>query len=346
MLQHTLDEIHSSDQASGESNGDEDCCVICLENVSEPCVAHPCAHHNFDFLCLVSWLQEQAACPLCKSQVQEVRYEFSQDRKRWKAYKVGSQKQPETTSSAAAGRSTRLYQGTRLAQHRQRREYRPRPQVTPDEAILRRRDIYSNQLYSLHVGSNRLSRYKDLTPDLFETDPELVSRARKWIRRELQVFQFLSSGTVAEPRQDAAGSRRRADNAEILLEYIIAILKTIDTQGSCGQAEDMLQEFLGRENTRLFLHELRAWLRSPYTSLEDWDRHVQYDQSKKRTPREASAGAGGGDDGSSNGESSQGRRSGSSHWRPRNSNRHHPYRGQRDRNYARLREASRRWAPD
>ena len=38
----------------------------------------------------------------------------------------------------------------------------------------------------------------------------------------------------------------------------------------------MLQEFLGRDNARLFLHELGAWLRSPYTKLEDWDRHVQY----------------------------------------------------------------------
>ena len=67
----------------------------------------------------------------------------------------------------------------------------------------------------------------------------------------------------------------------LLLEYIIAILKTVDIKGSGGQAEDMLQEFLGRDNTRLFLHELRAWLRSPYISLEAWDRNVQYNQPSK-----------------------------------------------------------------
>ena len=61
----------------------------------------------------------------------------------------------------------------------------------------------------------------------------------------------------------------------------MAILKTVDIQGSGGQAEDLIQEFLGRENTRLFLHELRAWLRSPYILLEDWDRHVQYNESGK-----------------------------------------------------------------
>ena len=60
----------------------------------------------------------------------------------------------------------------------------------------------------------------------------------------------------------------------------------MDIKGSGGQAEDMLQEFLGRDNTRLFLHELRAWLRSPYTSLEDWDRHVQYNEPSNKV-REA-----------------------------------------------------------
>ena len=146
--------------------------------------------------------------------------------------------------------------------------------MSADAALLRRRHVYRDQLYSLHVGSNRLSRFRDLTPQLFNRDEELVSRARKWIRRELQVFEFLSS-----ERNEVEGVTRRANNAEFLLEYIVAILKTVDIKGSGGQAEDMLQEFLGRDNTRLFLHELRAWLRSPYISLEDWDRHVQYTET-------------------------------------------------------------------
>lgn len=157
------------------------------------------------------------------------------------------------------------------------RAARPRPRVTPDAALLRRRQIYTRGLYSLHVGTNRLSRFRDLSPQLFSRDAELVSRARKWIRRELQVFDFLQvDGAVEE------GVTRRANNAEFLLEYIVAILKTVDIKGSGGQAEDMLQEFLGRENTQLFLHELKAWLRSPYSSLEDWDRHVQYAEAPSR----------------------------------------------------------------
>jgi hypothetical protein len=57
-------------------------------------------------------------------------------------------------------------------------------------------------------------------------------------------------------------------------------------QGSAGQAEEMIQELLGRDNTRLVLHELRAWLRSPCTSLSEWDRIVQYrDESIMRQLR-------------------------------------------------------------
>ena len=41
-----------------------DLCVICLDSVSEWAVASPC-HHHFDFLCLVTWLQQRATCPLC-----------------------------------------------------------------------------------------------------------------------------------------------------------------------------------------------------------------------------------------------------------------------------------------
>jgi len=275
VLLSTLDEISSRQDPNG-SDLKEDCCVICLDSVSEPCIAEPCAHRNFDFLCLTSWLEEKALCPLCKSQVKEVRYDLDDALRpaRWSTFRIPDSEQPESSAAATAQIPRPPLQ--RLPHPRRRRADRPRPQETPDEALSRRRQVYHKQLYSLHVGTNRYSRYQDLSPQLFESDAELASRARKWVRRELQVFEFLST---PETRDDPA-ARRRASNAEFLLEYVIAILKTVDIQGSCGQAEDMLQEFLGRENTRLFLHELRAWLRSPFASLEAWDRHVQYNESK------------------------------------------------------------------
>lgn len=73
------------------------------------------------------------------------------------------------------------------------------------------------------------------------------------------------------------------------MEYVIAILRTVDIKGSAGQAEELLQEFIGRVNARLFLHELNSWLRSPYNSLQDWDRHVQYhDTTSASTSRSVS----------------------------------------------------------
>lgn len=261
VLQTTLAEIHVT------KDSEESCCVICLESISEQAAAQPCGHDAFDFLCLISWLEEQPSCPLCKAIIKSVDYDFTPERA-FKSYKVLGPKPTRAPTNTSRSQRSNTY---RRRPYHPRREPLETERPTPDEAILRRRHVYSNQLFSLHVGSNRVSRFKDLTPQLFSNDAELVSRARKWIRRELQVFEFLDPGA-------STSSDRRANNAEFLLEYIVAILKTVDIQGSSGQAEEMLQEFLGRENTRLFLHEMRSWLRSPYMSLEDWDRNVQYNE--------------------------------------------------------------------
>lgn len=274
ILQTTLDEI-TTRQVNDDT--EESCCVICLERISEQAVAQPCKHDNFDFICLISWLQEQPCCPLCKAEVKKVQYNFAADRS-CKTFTVPLQK----VATAPTVSTQHIFDTRSRRPYRPRRPYSPQTLPTPDEALLRRRHIYHNQLFSLHVGSNRVSRFRDLTPALLSTDAELISRARKWVRRELQVFEFLTP-------DNTTGSDRRASNAEFLLEYIVAILKTVDIQGSSGQAEEMLREFLGRENTRLFLHELRAWLRSPYTSLSDWDRHVQYKESPTEKARSTSS---------------------------------------------------------
>jgi len=271
ILRTTLDEVSSREGVDGEQN----CCVICLEPVSERAVAQPCKHESFDFICLISWLQERACCPLCKADVKTVHYQFTQSQTH-KSYDVPSIAAATNVSSNTSNRPRRPdYSHQGIQPYHRRSQYNPHPRPTADEAIQRRRNVYSSQLFSLHVGSNQVSRYRDLVPQLFSRDAELVNRARKWIRRELQVFEFLTP-------DNTSGSDRRAKNAEFLLEYIVAILKTVDIQGSGGQAEDMLQDFLGRDNTKLFLHEMRAWLRSPYLNLEDWDRNVQYSEGSTR----------------------------------------------------------------
>jgi hypothetical protein len=122
------------------------------------------------------------------------------------------------------------------------------------------------------MGSNAFSGYRDLTPQMVASSEELQSRAKTWIRRELRVFAFLYPDSTTSSNDAATTSC----NAEFLLSYIVSILKMVDIKASNGHAENLLAEFLGRENSKLFLHELNAWLRSPYAKVEEWDRNVQY----------------------------------------------------------------------
>ncbi|KAJ8118470.1 hypothetical protein OPT61_g544 [Boeremia exigua] len=155
-----------------------------------------------------------------------------------------------------------------------RRRCTRRPFSPPalDTTLLKRRDIYQKGLYSMHVGSNPYSGYHDITPEMIANNPELQSKARAWIRRELRVFTFLHTGPAGSATQAATTS----SNAEFLLSYIVSVLKMVDIRASNGHAENLLTEFLGREAANLFLHELNAWLRSPYSRLKDWDEEVQY----------------------------------------------------------------------
>lgn len=175
--------------------------------------------------------------------------------------------------NASSARSSLPYPRYSVAR-RPRTSRRPYEQPQPDTAVLRRRHVYRHKLYSLHVGSNAFSGYWDIAPEMVASSPELQSRARMWIRRELRVFTFLHTDPEGGPSDGVTTS----SNAEFLLSYIVAILKKVDLKASNGHAEELLKDFLGRENARLFLHELNAFLRSPYGKLEEWDRNVQYEE--------------------------------------------------------------------
>lgn len=254
-----------------------DTCSICLESISERAVAAPCNHLTFDFLCLVQWLQQHASCPLCKAEVKEVQYDW-RGPEDFKTYRVP----PKESSSEETNTSRRQ---TQFRNRRRRRDigFRPRgsqaPSAQEDTGLTRRRQVYEHRTYSYHVGSNRVSQYRDFTPADFTSSSDLQSRARAFLRRELRVFGFLD-------RQRTGGGRgQRGSSRDFLLEYIIAVLKTHEPKAAEGHAEDFVAEFLGRDNAKLLLHELDAWLRSPYATLDVWDGHVQY---ASRPPNESS----------------------------------------------------------
>ncbi|KXT15492.1 hypothetical protein AC579_3399 [Pseudocercospora musae] len=237
----------------------QESCTICLEVITERAVATPCNHLSFDFLCLVSWLQEQSTCPLCKVDVKEVQYDWRSPYD-YKTYHVP----PKDLKTASAP----VPQRRRIPFRR-----RAQPHLPPASDDLERRSrVYRDQSYSLRVGANRISQYQDFTVQDFATSAELQSRAKIFLRRELQVFTFLDNNP-------------RAGNRGFLMEYIVAVLKSNELRGADGKAEELLADFIGRDNTRLLLHELEAWLRSPYMRLQDWDRHVQYGRERQRAQK-------------------------------------------------------------
>lgn len=235
-------------------------CVICLERVQETAKALPCKHDQFHFACLGTWLQQSIACPLCKSEVNSISYCDGNDKN---VYYVPQKSQTTPQSRRLPRRPRRRQAACGSAEDVQ----------AIDPALAFRKHVYDAQLYSLYIGSNRISKYRNITPDLIDAERALTAKAKKWIRRELGIFDFLKPDSPAFGRAD-----RRATNAEFLLEYIVAILKVIDIKGSAGQAVELLKEFLGLGNARLFLHELENWLRSPCDNLSDWDQVVQYAQ--------------------------------------------------------------------
>jgi hypothetical protein len=125
--------------------------------------------------------------------------------------------------------------------------------------LLFRRQIYARNRFSQRIGSNALSGHRDFAARDFTLSSSLQSRARIFLRRELVVFSFLDT-----PQRG------------YLVEYIVAVLRAFDVKGADGKAAELLAEFLGRRNAVLLLHELEAWLRSPWTALVRWDREVQY----------------------------------------------------------------------
>jgi hypothetical protein len=270
----------SSEATTSTSRSIEDC-VICLSTITAPAKAIPCQHSYFDFLCILTWLQNRPSCPLCKAAITSIQYNQTSDSE-YDTYQVTPKTSAADSSAVLPGRRGSRTFRPRINDIRSSRSHCSRDIVRPrdeNEALARRRHVYKHQLYSLHVGSNRLSAYQDLTREKFRNDEHLVRRAKKWIRRELQVFSYLGRSSNSEESVAASSVAQGSSNAEFLLSYIIAILKTVDIQSAGGQAEDMLTDYLSRTDATLFLHELRAWLRSPYESLESWDSHVQYNRN-------------------------------------------------------------------
>ncbi|KAI0148521.1 hypothetical protein GGR57DRAFT_232700 [Xylariaceae sp. FL1272] len=147
-----------ADVNTGQS---QPCCVICLDTISEPCEARPCGHRNFDYLCLLSWLERLSKCPLCKISIHQVARSLDHDG-------LGSNSVylvPQVSSGAQPSLSQPLLEpsprSATQSRNPPRRQFVPRrhspPPTGAERALLRRQHVYRERLYSSHVGSNPYS---------------------------------------------------------------------------------------------------------------------------------------------------------------------------------------------
>ncbi|EPS44635.1 hypothetical protein H072_1389 [Dactylellina haptotyla CBS 200.50] len=250
-------DVESISSSTSDTLQTPESCCICLGTISSAtrAVATPCLHACFDFSCLVTWLEgAQSVCPVCKQAIENVKYNFDPTGTGFQKYRIKCTA-PVTSSNA---RSTRtLHRRSETRRHTSSR-YSSNPNDKPDD-IARRQFVYKHRLRSLHMGVNRKSRFANYTPRSVRQDPELLSKAKAFIRRELEVFDWTEA------------------NREWLVEYIIAIVKTVNLKGAEGKAEDLLEEFLGREFAGVFIHELNAFLKSPFVRVRDFDGWAQYE---------------------------------------------------------------------
>ncbi|KAK6357279.1 hypothetical protein TWF718_001598 [Orbilia javanica] len=237
----------------------ESCC-ICLATVTSAsrAVATPCLHACFDFSCLVTWLEgAKSTCPVCKQEVEGVKYNFDAKGTGFQKYRIKSSGPSNSSKPLEPRSSHRRVELRRLIQASSSSSSSTLGDLADD--IPRRRFVYKHRLRSLHIGSNPSSRFKTYTPATVRSSPALISKAKSFIRRELEVFDWTEG------------------NREWLVEYIVGILKTVRLKDASGRAEDLVEEFLGREFAGVFLHELDAFLRSPFGRIREWDRWAKYE---------------------------------------------------------------------
>ncbi|KAG9251133.1 uncharacterized protein F5Z01DRAFT_664066 [Emericellopsis atlantica] len=254
--------VYSYEKPETKSEG----CVICLrDEVVDPCTVQPCGHRLGCWECVLKGINLLGHCWLCRTKVLSLICERTGE-------VVPSDHLGRESQNAAPDHDVPA-EAIAITTNLERQQ------------IEQRQAVYRHAMYSKHIGSTRRTGYRELTPQDFLRDPSLVSRARMFIRRELHVFTLQQPSRSICRAARANMARRRAQNAEFLLEYIIAILKTVDMMGWAGEAEKMIGEYLGRQHAKLFLHELRSWLRSPYQRLDEWDAVVQY---ARHAPEEVS----------------------------------------------------------
>ncbi|BGP30621.1 hypothetical protein JCM10296v2_002377 [Rhodotorula toruloides] len=264
----------------GEGEDEEELCAICLSPIENRTVIFPCHHGQFCWQCIRAWTDQSRKCPLCLGPIEHLIHNIRSSKDYQTHYLLPLHAIASTSSAAddlLPPRSTRrpaanptlprhaLYGRNRYSSaarlnNLDETTWREREE---ERALERRRFIYREGLYAKHVASNRYTGFKPFTPQTFASNPDLKARVIKFIRRELQVF----------PAVDVA----------FLTTYLVSIASQLDLRSAA--AIRLISDFLSEQDAQHLVHEIVTFARSPFTSLEGYDRFVQYGRPTREVPK-------------------------------------------------------------
>ncbi|KAK9375550.1 uncharacterized protein V1513DRAFT_442343 [Lipomyces chichibuensis] len=266
-------------------------CAICLYPIdsSKLVQTSPC-NHKWDLSCISQWLEvsPDKSCPLCKAPVKTIVFACAGSGEGVSIpLSIFNDTQPSVSFVGSDDREPSSRVQTLIA----RDDYIDR---TYRIALERRKYVYRNRLRACYIGHSKYTRFKDFGPGRKFT-MDLRMRARSFIRRELAIFPVLLSSDPYNFSNDSSncadaeskGVLATSKEVEFLTLYITSILQLIDVQTAKGArvALNILSDYLGTTNADIFLHELCSFLRSPYKTVAEYDRTVQYkvvDSLRKR----------------------------------------------------------------
>ncbi|KAK4050916.1 hypothetical protein OIO90_004892 [Microbotryomycetes sp. JL221] len=262
--------IPSDDQRhQDEKDEDEDeqeHCAVCLSPIVNQTIISPCMHGQFCFTCIKAWSDQSRKCPLCLGKIVQLFYNirsttdysiFYLHRMTTSAADDYAQAFDRPTTSSGIVHSTlprhALY-GRRTSSKQSTTTNEDDIVKREERALERRRYIYREGLYAKHVASNRFTGFKPFTPQQFANNPELKAKVIKFVRRELQVF----------PNVDVS----------FLTTYIVSICSQLDLRSS--SVIRLLSDFISPQDAEHLSHEILMFARSPFQTLEGFDRMIQY----------------------------------------------------------------------
>ncbi|GAA5833976.1 hypothetical protein JCM11251_003579 [Rhodosporidiobolus azoricus] len=255
---------------------DEEHCAVCLSPIENKTVVHPCHHGQFCWNCIRAWTDQSRKCPLCLGPIEHLIHNIRST----KDYQIHHLLPLSALASDGplpprAGRRSTIHPA--LPRHalygRNRHSSASRlndldettwREREEERALERRKYIYKEGLYAKHVASNRYTGFKPFTPQTFANNADMKARVIKFVRRELQVF----------PTVDIS----------FLTTYLVSIASQLDLRSAA--AIRLISDFLSEQDAQHLVHEITTFARSPFTSLEGYDRFVQYGRPEREIPRE------------------------------------------------------------